>query len=183
MALRLGWGVRPGDWPCTAGRVGLTDPPLLTPCCPAVPLCRRKFSRKGLPLMLALFLGSKASVVTYRTDQSIAMKEQYYHFRDRRYGLLLGRYEHTAKCEPIIALHDGAVLQHYNVTRDRSALIMLVWPGLLAFGMARAEALRDSGKVLVAAGPSFAPGLMTGECDDGRRWTVQQQLVYIHMHA
>ena len=60
---------------------------------------------------------------------------------------------------------------------------MLVWPGLLAFGMARAEALRDSGKVLVAAGPSFAPGLMTGECDDGRRWTVQQQLVYIHMHA
>ena len=37
--------------------------------------------------MLALFLGSKASVVTYRTDQSIAMKEQYYHFRDRRYRL------------------------------------------------------------------------------------------------
>ena len=46
---------------------------------------------------------------------------------------------------------------------------MLVWPGLLAFGMARAEALRDSGKVLVAAGPSFAPGLMTGECGSEQR--------------
>jgi hypothetical protein len=30
----------------------------------------RKFTRKSLPLMLQLFLGSKASVITYRSDQA-----------------------------------------------------------------------------------------------------------------
>ena len=52
---------------------------------------RRKFTRRGLPLMLQLFLGSKASVVTYRSDQSIAMKEQYYRFRDRSAVIMLVR--------------------------------------------------------------------------------------------
>jgi hypothetical protein len=82
----------------------------------------RKFSRQRLPLMLQLLFGSKVNVVTYRSDQSIAMKEQYYRFR------------------------------------DRSAIIMLVWACLLAFGMARASAVREKQH----QGHTFAPGLMTG---------------------
>jgi len=54
--------------------------------------------------------------------QSIAMKDQYYRFR------------------------------------DRSALVMLIGPGLLAIGMARAEAVMSQ----TANNLSYAPGLMTG---------------------
>lgn len=49
--------------------------------------------------------------------------------------------------------------EQYYKFRDRSALIMLLGPGLLAVGMARAEAVRGQS---LSADLSYAPGLMTG---------------------
>ena len=60
-----------------------------------------------------------------------------------------------------------AIKESYYRFRDRSAVIMLVVPGLLALGMARVEALRGSfsSPSFSPFGPlsafSFAPGLMT----------------------
>ena len=59
-----------------------------------------------------------------------------------------------------LCLQSIAMKEQYYKFRDRSALIMLLGPGLLAVGMARAEAVRGQS---LSADLSYAPGLMTGE--------------------
>lgn len=49
----------------------------------------RRFCKPKNPMLLQLLLGNKVSLVTFRADQSIAMKEEYHSFRDRSALIML----------------------------------------------------------------------------------------------